>query len=90
MTANWKQVLIENVWKILTLHLLKVTGETPEVRSDERRRKRKRRKRRKRGKRRKGKKKKEKRRKRRKKEREEREERVERSWSIMEHHGIEN
>ena len=44
MTANWKQVLIENVWKILTLHLLKMTGETPEVRSDERRRKRKRRK----------------------------------------------
>ena len=66
MTANWKQVLVENVWKILTLHLLKMTGETPQVRSDERRRKRKRSKRRKRGKRRKGKKKKEKRRKRRK------------------------
>ena len=52
-----------------------MTGETPEVRSDKRRREEK-------------KEEKIRRKKEEKEEREEREEREDRSWKIMEHHGI--
>ena len=52
---------------------LKITGETPGVRSNKRRREER--------------EEEKKRRKRRKKEKEEREEKEKRSWNIMEHHG---